>query len=361
MPYKKKASTFLSYNEHTQNNMQGNFLDFALLLMVTLQQAGGDPQQLLQPLTNSMNQFSTSVGIAAPKILAALILLGIGLLAGKVVGWIVRNIAEKLHVDQYWNNTSIGQQVSKSGWTFERIISTAASWFVYMFFISAAVNVLEFVQLSAAINAVWLWLPNVIAFLIILVTGALIADFIGRWMQRELPARGIAGGKVIALSATAIMYAIVFAVAVTQLRIGETILNSVISALVWGMAAALAIGVGVGLAYALKDAFPAMIRGTTVIQPAVKTGQRISIDGRAGVVQHAGSFSIIIKDDGGRTIVIPTNRIVDKEIIIESGPAPDIPENLFGEKGSVAESESPVRVTGENNNSKSYKKDTYAT
>lgn len=329
--------------------VQENFYDFASLIVVALQQAGG--QQLLEPLNNSLNQFATNIGNAAPKIIAALILLGIGLLVGRVVGWVVRKIVGRINIDHYWNRTSIGEQVSKSGWTFERIISTAATWFVYMFFISAAVNVLEFTQLSEAINAVWLWLPNVIAFLIILVTGALIADFIGRWMQRELPARGIAGGKVIALAATGIMYAIVFAVAVTQLRIGEGIINSVISALVWGMAAALAIGIGVGLAYALRDAFPALIRGTTIIQPVLKAGQRISVDGRAGIVQQAGSFSIIIKDDQGKTIVIPTNTIVDKDIIIESGPDPDIPENVFGE----SRIEAPSVVKSGNEDTTSYK------
>ena len=56
---------------------------------------------------------------------------------------------------------------------------------------------LEFTQLSQAINDVWLWIPNVVAFIIILVIGALIADFVGRWMQRELPARGVVGGKAI--------------------------------------------------------------------------------------------------------------------------------------------------------------------
>src|SRR5919108_941461 len=201
-----------------------------------LQQAG--IQSFIEPITNSLNQFATTIAQAAPKIVAALILLGIGLLVGRVIGWIIRKVAEKMNLDRYWSRTGIGESVSRAGWNLTRIISVAARWFVYMFLISAAVNVLEFTQLSQAINAVWLWLPNVIAFLIILVTGALIADFIGGWMQRELPARGVAGGKVIGLAATAIMYAIVFAVAVAQLRIGEAILNSVISALVWGMAAA---------------------------------------------------------------------------------------------------------------------------
>jgi len=269
-----------------------------------------------------------------------LILLGIGLLVGRVIGWVVKKVAEKMNLDRYWSRTGIGESVSRAGWNLTRIISVAARWFVYLFFISAAVNVLEFAQLSQAINDVWLWIPNVVAFIIILVIGALIADFVGRWMQHELPARGVVGGKTIALVATGILYAIVLVVATTQLQIGEAVLNSVISALIWGMAAAIAVGVGVGLAYGLREAFPAMIRGTTQIQPTLKSGQRVTIGGvTTGTIQEAGSFSVILKDEQGKTIVIPTKNILDKEIVIESGPAPAtqeraVEENRGGGAGS---------------------------
>src|SRR5688500_17336259 len=155
-----------------------------------LQQAGG-AQSFIEPITSSLSQFATTIAEAAPKIVAALILLGIGLLIGRIIGWIVRKVAEKMNLDRYWSRTGIGESVSRAGWNLTRIISVAARWFVYLFFISAAVNVLEFTQLSQAINDVWLWIPNVVAFIIILVIGALIADFVGRWMQRELPARGV--------------------------------------------------------------------------------------------------------------------------------------------------------------------------
>jgi Conserved TM helix/Mechanosensitive ion channel len=304
-----------------------------------LQQAG--VQSFIEPVTNSLNQFATTIAQAAPKIVAALILLGIGLLIGRIIGWIVRKVAEKMNLDRYWSRTGIGESVSRAGWNLTRIISVAARWFVYLFFISAAVNVLEFTQLSQAINDVWLWIPNVVAFIIILVIGALIADFVGRWMQRELPARGVVGGKAIALVATGILYAIVLVVATTQLQIGEAILNSVISALIWGMAAAIAIGVGVGLAYGLREAFPAMIRGTTQIQPTLKQGQKVTIGGvTTGTVQEAGSFSVILKDDQGKTIVIPTKNILDKEIIIESGPAPATQEKAVEENRGAAASSS---------------------
>ncbi len=319
--------------------MQG-FSDFSqiiALLVVTLQQAG--VQSFVEPVTNSLNQFATTIGQAAPKIVAALILLGIGLVVGRVIGWVVRKVAEKMNLDRYWSRTGIGESVSRAGWNLTRMISVAARWFVYLFFISAAVNVLEFSQLSQAINNVWLWIPNVAAFIIILVIGSLIADFVGRWMQRELPARGVVGGKAIGLVATGILYAIVLVVATTQLRIGEAVLNSVISALIWGMAAAIAIGVGVGLAYGLREAFTAMIRGTTQIQPTLKQGQRVTIGETTGTIQEAGSFSVILKDDQGKTIVIPTKNILDKEIVIESGPPPAIQEKAVEEnRGGAATS-----------------------
>ncbi|MDQ3909927.1 MAG: mechanosensitive ion channel [Thermoproteota archaeon] len=318
-------------------------LDFSLISQIItllsastlLQQATG-AQSFIEPVTSSLNQFATTIAQAAPKIVAALILLGIGLLVGRVIGWIVRKVAEKMNLDRYWSRTGIGESVSRAGWNLTRIISVAARWFVYLFFISAAVNVLEFTQLSQAINNVWLWIPNVVAFIIILVIGALIADFVGKWMQRELPARGVVGGKAIGLVATGILYAVVLVVATTQLRIGEAILNSVISALIWGMAAAIAVGVGIGLAYGLREAFPAMIRGTTQIQPTLKKGQRVTIGGMTGTIQEAGSFSVILKDDQGKTIVIPTKNILDKEIIIESGPAPATQERAVEESRGAA-------------------------
>jgi hypothetical protein len=306
-----------------------------------LQQAAA--QSIIEPITNALNQFVTTIAQAAPKIVAALILLGIGLLVGRIIGWVVKKVAQKMNLDRYWNRTGIGESVTRAGWNLTRIISVAARWFVYLFFISAAVNVLEFTQLSQAINDVWLWIPNVVAFIIILVIGALIADFVGRWMQRELPTRGVVGGKAIALVATGILYAIVLVVATTQLQIGEAILNSVISALIWGMAAAIAIGVGVGLAYGLREAFPAMIRGTTQIQPTLKQGQRVTIGGvTTGTIQEAGSFSVILKNDQGKTIVIPTKNILDKEIVIESGPAPATQEKAVEEnRGAASGSSSP--------------------
>ena len=48
-------------------------------------------------------------------------------------------------------------------------------------------------------------------------------------------------------------------------------------------------------------------------------------------MQEAGSFSVILKDDQGKTIVAPSKNIADKEIVIESGPAPATQERAVEE------------------------------
>ena len=309
----------------------------AILLMLATLQVGSVGNDIAGPVMNSLNELGTTTAHALPNVIAALILLGIGYLVGKIAGWVVGKIVKTLNLDHHWSRSGIGQATAGSGWSMSKIFGTATKWFIYLFFIAAAVNVLQFPQVSQAINNVWLWIPNVIAFIIVMVVGSLLVDFVGSWLQRELPKRGIIAGKTIGLAITGILYAIVITVAVTQLGIGQTILNNVITAMVWGLAAAVAIGFGVGLAYGLRDAIPSMIKGNTMIQPSLKQGQKISTNGTTGTVQEVGAFSVILRDDEGRTIVIPTKNILDKELVIESGPRPETQEKVL-ERGENMES-----------------------
>jgi hypothetical protein len=318
----------------------------ALALLITFQTAGaggaggGASNDIMTPIMNSLNEFGTTAAHALPNVVAALILLGIGLLIGKIVGWVVSKVIKTLNLEHYWSQSAIGKATSNTGWNMSRIFGTGARWFIYLFFIAAAVNVLQFAQISQAINNVWLWIPNVVAFLIVLVMGSLLADFAGSFVQRELPKRGIIAGKMMGLAVTGILYAIVLAVAVTQLGIGQQILSSVITALIWGLAAAIAIGFGVGLAYGLREAILSVIKASTVIQPSIKQGQRISVNAHRGIVQEVGAFSVILKDEEGKTIVIPTKNLTEEEIVIEAGPQPETQEKMMEREGQGPSSSS---------------------
>jgi len=126
----------------------------------------------------------------------------------------------------------------------------------------------------------------------------------------------------------------VFVTAITQLQIGAGILNTVISALVWGIAAAVAVGLGVGLAYGLKEVIPSMIKGSTQVESTLKPGQRVKFDGHAGTILQAGAFHIVMQNEVGKTIVIPTKLITDKEYEIES-ESPHLQHEAHDKNGST--------------------------
>ena len=281
---------------------------------------------LYGPALSSLNSFFGQVVAAIPRVIAAGIILLIGYIIGRGVGWVIAKILDKTNFEPTMQRTGLGQAVTRSGWSMSRIISTAVRWFIYIFFITAAVNALQFTQLAQALTNIWLWIPNLVAFIIILVIGSIIAEFVGNWAQRELPARGVPGGKAIGIAAKGILYAIVFVTAITQLQIGAGILNMVISALVWGLAGAIAIGLGVGMAFGLKDLLPSLIHGSANVESTLKRGQKIRFDGKTGTIKQAGAFHIIMENEEGKTVVVPTKMIADKEIIIESGPEPETPE-----------------------------------
>ena len=39
-----------------------------------------------------------------------------------------------------------------------------------------------------------------------------------------------------------------------------------------------------------------------------------------------GAFQIILENEEDKTVIIPTKSIMDKDIIVESGPPPETPE-----------------------------------
>jgi Mechanosensitive ion channel len=95
-----------------------------------------------------------------------------------------------------------------------------------------------------------------------------------------------------------------------------------------------AVGLGVGLAYGLKEVIPSMIKGSTQVESTLKLGQRVKFDGHVGTILQAGAFHIVMQNEVGKTIVIPTKSITDKEYEIES-ESPHLQHEAHDKNGST--------------------------
>ena len=178
----------------------------ALLLVFTVSQTSFVYAQEVEsledvylPLTEALTTFAISIAESLPKIIAAGILLIIGLIAGKLTGSAVEKISKKIL------QKTEGKKGAKSTVLVEipgkldsaRLISSTVRWFIYLFFIVAAVNALEFEQLTVALTDLWLWVPNLLAFVLIIIIGLIIVNFVSKWIDQELIQRDVGGSKYI--------------------------------------------------------------------------------------------------------------------------------------------------------------------
>ncbi|MEW6588146.1 MAG: mechanosensitive ion channel domain-containing protein [Thermoproteota archaeon] len=272
---------------------------------------------IYSPTSDALNAFAISVANSMPKIIAAVILLIIGFVVGKIIGRIVtkvtRNILQKTR--QQSQDSQILEGISEK-FDSVRLISATIRWFVYLFFIVAAVNALQFEQLTGALTNLWLWVPNLLAFVLIIVIGSIVVNFVTKWVEHQLLEHHIGSPKPITTIIKAVIYGIVFAVGFTQLGIGESIIPILVSAFSWSVAIAVGAAVAVGLGFALKDIIPASIIGASNQRYVLKTGQKIRIGELSGTVTSTHLLHIILTNDKNESIVIPTKDLMNKTITI---------------------------------------------
>ena len=274
--------------------------------------------QFYSPATQGLATFANNVAESVPKIVAAVILLIIGLVAGKLVGRGVEKAATKIlqKVDFQKNADSQIIELSSNKLNSAKLIAATIKWFVYIFFIVAAINALQFVELSSALTDLWLWIPNLLAFVLILIIGSIIVKFVIKWVDQEIVSHGFGNAKYVITGIKVVMYGIIFAVAITQLGIGESIIPILVSAFAWSIAVAIGAAIAVGLGFTLKDVLPAAIAGAANHRSIFKVGQKIKIGDVTGTITSVGTLHIIVTNDRNEGIVIPTKEFIGKSFTI---------------------------------------------
>lgn len=268
------------------------------------------------PTSDALNAFAVNVANNIPKVIAAVILLIIGLVAGKIVGRVVTRVAKNLIQKTRQQASTQVLEGMPEKFDSVKLISATIRWFVYLFFIVAAVNAMQFEQLTSALTNLWLWVPNLLAFVLIIVLGSIVVNFVSRWVEHQLLEHHIGGPKPIIAIVKAVIYGLVFAIGFTQLGVGESIIPILVSAFSWSIAVAIGAAIAVGLGFALKDILPAAIIGATNQRTLLKIGQRVRIGDITGTVTATQMLYVIVTNEKNESTVIPTKDLMSKTLVI---------------------------------------------
>src|ERR671932_46827 len=125
-------------------------------------------------------------------------------------------------------------------------VAMIAKWFVRMIVLVSAFDALGLPAVSQVLQQLLLWLPNLIVAIIALVIGGLAANALAGLVRGATAESGLGNPDLLATIARVAVWAFAVVVAVNQIGIATTLINTLFMAVVGAVALALGLAFGLG-------------------------------------------------------------------------------------------------------------------
>lgn len=235
--------------------------------------------------TDYVDQIVDGTVTFLPLLVGALLILVVGWYVGGFIGRIVTRLTDRVDLDKAVLQTPIGAMLGGTERAVSKAFGTFTKLFVFAIAFLAAANVLDITLLSSWVSTAVTYLPAFAAGLLIIVLGFVLADFLGDAIQRTEAETGNAYTGAFATGVRLFLYFTVIVMGLGTMGADTAILMTFAEALSWGLAAAVAIGVGVAIGWGGKDFVAQNIDGwarsarTTAGRTAGSTSPGVSADG----------------------------------------------------------------------------------
>lgn len=198
-----------------------------------------------------VTQSLADIAVYLPRILAALVLLLVGTLVAKLIRRSVvallnkmqlSRAIEKTPVDEFLKNADLGQR-------FEDIFGTILYWLMMLVVIHSVVTVLGLASLSLILERVLAYLPRVLAAVIVLFFGVLLAGVVETLVKGAIRSIDGKSGRTLGKIASYAVVTIAVLAAISELHIAQEF----ILILFIGFVTMLTIGVGLAVGLGGQD------------------------------------------------------------------------------------------------------------
>ncbi|MGD9849955.1 MAG: hypothetical protein AB7T38_01685 [Nitrospirales bacterium] len=247
-----------------------------------------------------------------PKGIGALMLLGLGILLGKIVSAGTSRVLNMIGVDRLLSGTGLLAMLQKIGSKkpISQIIGLLGFWVVFLLFLISATEALNLALLSETLTGLVHYLPRIGMATLILVLGLLATNFARDIISVACESSGIRQGAIIAQTVYVAATLLVLVTAINELGIDTSLLNQIIVIVIAGLIAGSALSFGFGSRSAVKNLIAAHY-----IQPIVRIGEKIQVGNYFGIVTAVTPMVVVLDTDKGR-VVIPAAQFTEVTSII---------------------------------------------
>ena len=186
------------------------------------------------------DEFATWV----PRLAAFLAILIIGYFVAKIVAGLVRKLLDRVGFDRTLHSGSAGTWIAKVTSRPSELFGTIVFWALFVGAISIALDALGIEALDNFVAAVWAYIPNVIAALLIFVAAGAIAAGVAALVARTMG--DTSTGRIVGTAVPILIMAIAGFMILDQLMIAEQIVTITYAALMGAIALGMALAFGLG-------------------------------------------------------------------------------------------------------------------
>lgn len=221
--------------------------------------ANGDlTAQVLAPF-EPVEELARNVILFLPNIIAAIIILIIGWILGRILGRVVAEVLDRLGVDDALRKTTVGRQIERSTMNISRLFDLIVRWFIYLIAILTAVSVLQIPVLTTAVATIVAYIPNIVAFILILVIGFILIDWFMDLLQGFGETQKIEFFGAISVFLRTFFYFIIVILALEQLLLDLSIIYVFVVPLAWGVALGVGAAIAIVVGFGLRDRAPELM------------------------------------------------------------------------------------------------------
>lgn len=190
---------------------------------------------------------------ALPDLIGAATILIIGWITGRAVGSFVRRAVDRSSLDDKISTTPIAKLMGDSEKAISKASGKVTKWFIYLAAILAATNILSIPLLSQWISVVLTYIPVLVAGLLTILIGFIIADFIGDFISRTEAFTQTQLTEWLADGVRIFLYFTVTVIGLDTMGLDVTLLYIFARALAWGLAAGIGLAIAIGFGWGSKD------------------------------------------------------------------------------------------------------------
>lgn len=198
----------------------------------------------LASMTNALMVFMAAI----PKVIAFILIMVIGWFIASLIAKAVAAMLRKIKFNQIAERAGIAGFVRSMGVDTDSagFLASIVKWFVRLITLVVAFDALSLPAVSDFLRQVLLWIPNLVVALVVLVIGGLAAKALSQLVKGTVEKAGFDNSEVLATIASVAVWIFAILIAVNQIGVGATLVNTLFMATLGALALALGLAFGLG-------------------------------------------------------------------------------------------------------------------